>query len=172
LLKFFTFYFLLFIFFVGCGYKPSSHYAKNAISGKVYVDVSIDINNAQNSVLIKDAMNELVLNQFSAQLTDNQVKADTIVLVKLSSVSHKAISSDDEGYASTYRTTVGISVSYNKKDESKKTINVSNYYDYAVDPDSVSLTEQDKQIAIKLASTKALSDIFSKIAISTMKDIK
>jgi len=171
LLKFFTFYFLLFSFFIGCGYKPSSYYAKNAISGKVYVDVSIDINNAQNSVLIKDAMNELVLNQFNAKLTDNKTNADTIVLVKLSSVSHKAISSDTAGYAQTYRTTVAINVAYHKKNERNVNISVSNYYDYSVDEDSV-VTTQKKQEAIKIAANKALSDIFSKIAINTMKDTK
>ena len=60
------FLFLIVVFFIGCGYKPSSYYSKNEIGGFVYVNVAIDINNAQNSVLIKDAMNEMVINQFHA----------------------------------------------------------------------------------------------------------
>ncbi|MEA2017256.1 MAG: LPS assembly lipoprotein LptE [Campylobacterota bacterium] len=155
----------------GCGYKPTSHYAKNSISGDVYVDVKIDINNAQNSVLIKDAMNEMVLNQFEATLTNNKAIADTVVIVSLSSVSHTAISSDNEGYAKTYRTSVTISVSYEKQNSSSVALKVSNYYDYSVDADST-LTTQKKQEAVKIAATKALSDIFSKIAITTLKEKK
>jgi len=170
-LKYFIFPIIFFILFVGCGYKPTSHYAKNTISGDVYVDVKIDINNAQNSVLIKDAMNEMVINQFDATLTNNKSNADTIVTVSLSSVSHTAISSDNEGYAKTYRTTVGITVNYKKQNSSNVSIKVSNYYDYSVDADST-LTEQKKQEAVKIAATKALSDIFSKIAIMTLKESK
>ena len=155
----------------GCGYKPSSYYAKDAISGDVYVDVKIDIKNAQNSVLIKDAMNEIVLNQFDATLTNNKANADTVVIVALSSVSHAAISSDDAGYAKTYRTTVNIAVKYKKRNGSNVSMKVSNYYDYSVDADST-LTEQKKQEAVKIAATKALSNIFSKIAISTLKESK
>ena len=171
-LKYSISYLLFFIIlFAGCGYKPSSYYAKNAISGLVYVDVSIDINNAQNSVLIKDAMNEMIINQFKAELTNNKTLADTIVEVVLSKVSHTAITSDNEGYAKTYRTTVKISVNYKKQNSNKSSLSVSNYYDYSVDADS-SLTTQKKQEAVKIAATKALSDIFSKIAISTFKEKK
>ena len=43
-MKLFTFYFLVFSF-TGCGYKSSSYYAKDQISGKVYVDLHVDIEN-------------------------------------------------------------------------------------------------------------------------------
>ncbi len=162
---------VFFILFVGCGYKPSSHYAKNTISGDVYVDIKIDINNAQNSVLIKDAMNEMIINQFNATLTNDKAKADTIVNVALSGVSHTAISSDNEGYAKTYRTSVSVTVNYKKQNNPNISIKVSNYYDYSVDTDST-LTEQKKQEAVKIAATKALSDIFSKIAITSLKESK
>lgn len=164
---FLTSYFILFAF-SGCGYKPSSYYAKNAIKGDVYVDMEINIDNAQNSVLIKDAMNEVVLNQFKANLTSNKKDADTLVTVNLASLSNTAVISDDEGYIKTYRATVNIDVSYQAKGKSKVSLKVTNYYDYSVDFDSV-VTEQKKQEAIKIAATKALSDIFSKIAVSTLK---
>ncbi len=153
----------------GCGYKPSSYYAKNEISGKVYVDLSIDINNSQNSILIKDAMNEMVLNRFEAQLTQNKELADTYVLVKLGSVSHSVLASDNEGYAKTYRADVTIAVQYQKRGEVKKNISVSNYYDYNVESDAL-VSDQQKQEAVKNAATKALSDLFSKIAVNSFKE--
>ena len=155
--------------FIGCGYKPSSYYAKNAISGDVYVELKVDISNAQNSVYVKDAMNEMVINQLKANLTDDKMKADTIVTVALTNVSHIAMSTDDNGYVESYRTIVNIGVSYQKKNGKKKSINVSNYYDYSVDPTSI-ITDQKKNIAVKIASTKAFTDVFSKIAINNMKE--
>lgn len=157
------------LYFSGCGYKPSSHYAKDAIKGSVYVHLSLDIDNSRNAILVKDAINEIIINQFHSPLTANKDNADTIVSVKLSSVSHKAIETDDEGYTKSYRTSVSIELKYdNKLNNKSDTIKVSNYYDYSVDNDSV-VTEQKKQEAVRLASSKALRDIFSKIAIRNMK---
>lgn len=165
--------FLLSSFFIllliGCGYKPSSYYAKNAITGNVYVELKVDINNAQNSVYVKDAMNEMILNQFEASLTEDKSIADTLVTVLLSSVSHSALSTDSDGYTNSYRTTVNISIIYEKRDEKIKSLSVSDYYDYTVETDS-GITDQKKNTAVKIASTKALSNIFSKIAIKTMKE--
>lgn len=160
--------FFIITLFIGCGYKPSSSYAKTAIEGNVYVDLKIDIDNSQNSVFVKDVMNEMVLNEFNASLTNNKKEADTFVLVELSSVSHTSISTGDDGYTKSYRTSVSIKMIYNKVNEKKKTVTVSDYYDYTVDSDSV-ITDQKKKVAVKIASTKALSNIFSKIAIQNMK---
>lgn len=168
-MKYLVSLFLISVLFLGCGYKPSSYYAKDAIVGNVFVSLTVDIENTQSSVYVKDAMNEMILNQFKARLTDNKEKADTFVTVALADVSHTAISSDDDGYAQSYRTTVNISVSYNKKDEAVKTLNLSDYYDYSADSDT-SLTDQKKNIAAKIASTKALSNLFSKIAVNSMKE--
>ncbi len=167
-MKSFVYSFFIITLLVGCGYKPSSYYAKTEIEGKVYVDLKIDIDNTQNSVYVKDAMNEMILNQFNASLTHDRKKADTYVLVALSSVSHTSISSDSDGYAKSYRTTVNIKISYTKIGGTKKSLTVSDYYDYTVDSDSV-ITDQKKKVAVKIASTKALSNIFSKIAVKSMQ---
>lgn len=159
-----------FIFlFIGCGYKPSSYYAKNVITGKVYVELKVDIHNAQNAVYVKDAMNEMILHQLKASLTDDKSIADTLVTVSLSSVTHSGISTNSNGYTNSYRTTVIISIIYQKRDEDIKSLSVSDYYDYTVDTDS-GITDQKKNTAVKIASTKALSNIFSKIAINTMME--
>lgn len=168
-MKSFLYLLLVVSVFIGCGYKPSSHYAKQEIEGNVYVDLVVDIDNAQNSVYVKDAMNEMILNQFDALLTHNKEKADTYVTVALSSVSHTSISSDTDGYAQSYRTTVNIKMTYKQKSKELKKVSVSDYYDYTVDSDSI-VTDQKKKIAVKIASTKALSNIFSKIAVNSMKE--
>ena len=70
LILFFIFY-SLFIF-SGCSYKPSSYYAKKSISGNVFVDLDVDIDNTKNSVLIKDEMNKILLNQLQANLVKSK----------------------------------------------------------------------------------------------------
>jgi len=135
----------------------------------VYVDLEIDIENTQNSVYVKDAMNEIIINQFNASLTDNKKIADSYVTIALSSVKHTSIGSDDDGYAKSYRTTVSIKISYKKGQNETKSLLVSDYYDYTIG-DNSDLSDQKKKIAIKTASMKALNDIFTKIAINSMKE--
>ena len=160
---------LVFTLLIGCGYKPSSYYSKTAIEGDVYVDLKVDIDNAQNSVYVKDAINEMVLKYFKATLTDDKKAADSLIIAELRSAIHTAMSTDEDGYAKSYRTTVIIDVTYNKRNEKQKTLSLTDYYDYTVDTDSI-VTDQKKQAAIKIASTKALSNLFSKIAVHSMQD--
>jgi len=168
-MKFYIYSMVAFLLFSGCGYKPSSYYAKKAIEGKVYVDLVMNMDNTQNTVFIKDAMNELILNEFTATLTNDKEEADTYVVVSLSSASHSSISTGDDGYTDSYRTTVVINVKYTKKGLKTKSLNVSDYYDFSVDSDSV-VTDQKKKTAVKNAASKALSNLFSKIAVQNMKE--
>lgn len=159
----------LLLILTGCGYKPSSYYAKKEITGKVYVDATIDIENAQNSVLIKDMMNNMVINQFETKLAKDKADAESFMKIELSSVSHTALTTDLEtAFAKTYRTTVNITVSYYKKGMKSKVITVSNYYDYNVESEST-VSDEKKQEAVRIASKQALDDVFSKIAIGSFK---
>jgi hypothetical protein len=73
-----------------------------------------------------------------------------------------------QGYAKVYRQTVKIKIDYHKLNGKIKSFTLSNYYDYTVDSDS-SITQTKKDEAIKIATTKALSDIFSKIAVDSFR---
>lgn len=161
--------FIVTVFIIGCGYKPSSHYAKSEIGGLVYTDLNVNIDSAQSSVLLKDSINHIVLTQLGGSLTSQKADADTIVYVKLAGVSHKALTSDDAGYAKSYRTTVSIHVKYNKKDEQSKSFSVSDYYDYSVSSDAT-LSDQIKDHAIRSAVEKALQELLSKLAVSSFKE--
>ena len=163
---------LLLFVTTGCGYKPTSHYAKNEINGNVYVILKVDINNATNSVLAKDAVNEMVVNEFGASLTNEKANADTIVNVTLGSVSYTTLQSDNRGFSKLYRTTVSISLIYKDvKTNVQKHLSVSDSYDYAVDEDST-ISEAKKLESVKIASTKALNKIFSKIAVQSFRKTK
>ncbi len=152
-----------------CGYKPTSYYTKNEISGLVFVNLHVNINYATNSVSIKDTVNEMVIKEFGATLTDNKTSADTLIDIRLDSISFSTLEVDDQGYVTLYRTKVIIKFIYtNVKSKKTKTLKLSAYDDYSVDTDSV-ITDTNKRESVKIASQKALSEIFSKIAIQSFK---
>jgi len=163
-----VFLLLVTFIFTSCGYKSSAHYATNEISGKTYVNVNIDINNAKNTVLIKDAIIELLVGKFDAQITNNKYIANSVVTGSLVSVSESQLQTNVSGYAKVYRETVTVKISYYKKGEKSKSFTLSNYYDFTVDDDST-VTDSKKEEAVKIAISKALSDVFSKIAVNSFK---
>jgi len=156
------------LLFSSCGYKPTSTYTKNPLKGKVYVNVDIDINNARNSVLNKDALIDLLITKFNLSIAQNKLEADSFVNGKLISVNHKELQADTSGFAKVYRETITIQISYNKLNSKVQTFTLSNYYDFTVDKDST-VTQSKKDEAISIAISKALINIFSKIAINSYK---
>ncbi len=166
--KIFTSFFLLFIFFIcGCGYKPTSIITKKTMGEKIYVDVKIDIQNLNNSILIKDALIEMLGSKLDAEIVHEKSLANATIYGELKSVSETALESDVAGYSKIYRETVTISISYVGVDGKGRNFTVSNYYDFIVSDDSV-VTNSKKEEAIKLAINKALSDVFSRIAINSL----
>jgi len=165
---------LLVIFlFTSCGYKPSIDYAKKAIDGLVYVEVKFSNKNPKNTVLIKDAMNELVISKFGRELIQNKNIADTIIKLKLKSYSLSQISFDKDGYIKLYRAKVNIKTTYSKLKNSKivltKSFSTSGFYDFSIDDDVSQITDAKIYEAIKESASKALNEIISKIAILNYK---
>jgi hypothetical protein len=151
--------------FLGCGYKPTSYYTKNEISGYVFVKLGININSTQGSVLVKDAINEMIVHKFKSSLTNDITKANTVIDISLGSVGHSVLQTDDKGYASLYRTTASVVLRYyNVKNNIPKSVSTTSSYDYAIDENSI-ITDDKKTYAIKIATKSALEDIFSNIAV-------
>ncbi len=159
-----------FSFFIltGCGYKPSSHYAKKEINGKVYVYLVVNIEDPKNSVLIKDALNELLVNKLDAHLVYKESQADTVMNIKLDSVSLSELSYGDDGYAKLYAANVNISVDYKKRAEASRSLSVTGRYDFSID-DGATISETKRFEAVRSASNKALDELISKIAVLTFK---
>ncbi len=162
-----SFFFLVILFFSGCGYKPTSTIAKKTIGEKIYIDVKIDIHNLNNSILIKDALINVLSSKLDVQIVTDRSLADTTIYGELQSISETVLESDVAGYSKMYRETVTVFISYIGIDKKTRNFTVSNYYDFVVSDDSV-VTQSKKEEAIKLAINKALSDVFSKIAIHSL----
>lgn len=158
---------LLIFIVAGCGYKPSSHYAKERIKGNVFVDIDVSIEDPKNSVMIKDAMSEMLISRFGTKLVYNKEIADTILNLKLNKVSMNVLQYDAQGYEKLYQALVNIKVNY-VSNEHKGSVIVSGTYDFSVDGQD-EISEAKRFEAIKNASSKALEEIISKIAMESFK---
>lgn len=159
---------LALVVFTGCGYKPTVHYAKKEIYGKIYVDLDVDIEDPKNSVLVKDAMNELLVHKLDGQLVYDKALADTVMDVKLNSVSLSELSYNEDGYIKLYKASTSINVQYENKLGKSNSFSVSGSYDFSID-DGGTISDTKRFEAIKSAANKALDEVLSKIAIQTFK---
>jgi len=169
LLILFTIHFSLFTL-VGCGYKPTSHYSKEQIKGDVFVEVVINLEDPKNSVLVKDALNEIVVSKFDRKLVYDKDSADTVLIIELESVNTDELQKDKDGYVNLYRTNVNISIKYSGPGGKGK-IEVEGSYDFSVD-DGSTISDVKRFEAIKIAANKALEEVVSKFAIESFRKDK
>ncbi len=156
------------LFFVGCGYKPSAYHAKQVIGDKVYVDLKVDIEDPRNSVLVKDVMNELILQKLDKQLVYKKEEADTLMVLKYRNITISSLSYDAQGYTKLYKVSVDINVKYAKNGAPYNSFNVTSSYNFSVLNGGV-ISESRKFDAIKTASDKAMNEVLSKLAIADFK---
>ena len=146
----------------GCGYKPTSVYAKKVLGQKIYTDVKVYLRDPENAVLIKDAINEAVISRFKGSLAPKKY-ADSKILISLKSVSFNPLQYDKNGYVIYYRAVTTLNIVYKNKN-STKSLDVSGNYDFPIEPNSV-ISDTKRFEAIRESSKKALDKFISKISI-------
>lgn len=152
------------LMFTGCGYRPSSYYTKKILGDKIYTEVYIDINDPENSVLIKDAINEAVVSRFRSKIVDKIDEANTLFYVKFKSKSFTPIAYDNDGYVVAYKAKVSLEITYVDKAGKKDSFDVSGTYDFPIEANSV-ISDSKRFEAIKFASYKAISEFISKLSV-------
>ncbi len=166
-----TFIIVLSLFvFSGCGYRPSSYYTKQVLGDKIYAKVLIDINDPENSVLIKDAVNEAIVNRFKSKIAKKKEFSNTDLIVKFKSKSFIPIAYDKDGYVIAYKAKVSLNISYRDKFGKKGNMNVKGSYDFPIEANSV-ISDTKRFEAIKFASYKALSEFISKMSVKGMQNV-
>lgn len=166
--------FLLFTFtftisFLGCGYKPSSYYAKEELSGNVFVNVLVDLQDPKNSVLVKDSIYQILIQKLDSQLVTKESLADVVLNLTVNSVSLQVLQYDISGYNKLYKAVIGIHISYFKKSENKRrSFYLDGEYDFSID-NGTTISDSQRFEAIKAASDKALEEFISKVAVSVHK---
>jgi len=156
--------FVITFILIGCGYRPSSYYTKKILGDKIYTEVYIDINDPENSVLIKDAINEAIVSKFRSKIVDRIDKANSMFYVKFKSKSFTPIAYDKNGYVVAYKTKVLLGITYTDKRGKKDSFDVSGTYDFSIEANSV-ISDSKRFEAIKFASYKAISEFISKLSV-------
>lgn len=166
--------FVLFTFTIsfsilGCGYKPSSYYAKEELSGNVFVNVLVDLEDPKNTVLVKDSINQILIQKLDSNLVTNEALADVVINLSVNSVKMQTLQYDRSGYNKLYKAVIRIKVSYYKKSENKrKSFDLEGEYDFSID-NGTTISDSQRFEAIKAASDKALEEFISNVAVLSHK---
>lgn len=147
------------LFFIGCGYKPSSTYTKKSINQNVYVGIEVNPKEPTNIPFIKDSMIEAVVSRFHSRVVDKN-SADTVINIELKNVSFTPLTYDSNGYVTAYRAVTTLVFKYGKPNEPQNLFYASGEYDFNIEPNSV-ISDSNRQDAIKNASAKAIDSFIS-----------
>jgi len=147
--------------FTGCGYHPSSKAAKEVLGESVSTSVYISMTDPENTVVLKDALDDAVIRRFQTNLR-HKSKAETHLRIELRNVGFSALQYDSNGYIISYRTTINLVIIRQTKNFSKRYIAVGNY-DFTIDPNAI-ITDQQRFEAIASSATKALDSFVAQVA--------
>lgn len=149
------------IFFAGCGYQPASHFVKNVVSESVSTEVVVLMEDPQNTVIIKDAVDTAVITKFRSALVPKSASG-THLKIGVESVSFIPLRYDTDGYVIAYRTLVVM-----KTDrivgEQMKTYRTKGMYDFAIEPNSI-ITDQARFEAIRQGAQKGIDSFIAQVA--------
>jgi len=155
------------LLFSACGYKPTSIYTKKVLGVAIYVQVETSLEDPENSVLIRDAVNEAVIYKFNARVA-REKDASSKLYIKLEDVNLQPIEYDRNGYVIAYKTNVTLRTNYHDKQGKDKVLRTQGDYDFNIESNSV-ISDTKRFNAIKEASQKAIDAFISRISIEGIK---
>ncbi|RUM64213.1 MAG: hypothetical protein DSZ05_07725 [Sulfurospirillum sp.] len=158
----------LILFFVSCGYKPTMIYSKEVLGENIYVEVKTSLKDPENTVLIRDALNEAVITRFRSRIVPRQ-NASSQLVMSLKRVSFLPIQYDKNGYVIAYKTYVDLLTRYKDKAGHSGVITSRGDYDFAIESNSV-ISDTKRFEAIKHASYKAIEEFISKLSVKGIKN--
>ncbi|MDR0665842.1 MAG: LPS assembly lipoprotein LptE [Campylobacteraceae bacterium] len=162
--------FVLSVFIIGCGYKPSAQLAKSVIGESVYVYVAISRVDPQNTVLIKDAVQAAFVDRFGSKIT-SRAEADSVLSVYLDNVDFNPLVYDANGYVVSYRTVAKLRIDYILSSGEKGSVTTSGQYDFPIAADSI-ISDTKRFEAIRYASLDAVDEFTAVVAVKGLQSGK
>ena len=147
--------------FTGCGYRPTSHAAKPVLGESVSTQVVISMQDPDNTVLLKDALNEAVVNRFRTRLTD-EAHAQTHLLIALRNTTFIPVQYDTNGYIIGYRAVVTLDIT-RRRGETTQHYATRGTHLFTIEPNAI-ISDLVRYEAIKYGSEKALDSFVAKVA--------
>jgi hypothetical protein len=153
----------------GCGYKAASHYAKSVVGDKISTQVYVSLQDPQNAVIIKDAVDHAVITRFKGQLCDRSV-SQTHLAITISDIKFKPLKYDTNGYVIGYQTDVFMQV-LRTTGELSKTYLSRGSYDFAIRANAI-ISEKARFEAIKNGAQKAIDSFIAQVSSETLQKEK
>jgi hypothetical protein len=161
------FFSLILLLLIGCGYKPTTDYTTHLLGNKISTDVDIDVKNPGDSIYLRDALNESVVNDYDAKLNDKNSSSN--IKLKVNSTSVSAIGYDGNGYPILYRANASITAYVTDIRNVITTYYANGSYDFATNANSI-IDDNTKHNAIKQAFIQALRIVEFKIVAKGIND--
>jgi len=151
---------LILVFIAGCGYIPASKQARKVVGNRLFVEVTVSLQDPENAVLIKDATRKAVVTRFHASLVPKE-QALTRLRVELNSISFSALQYDSNGYVIVYRANIKLHVVRQKAGE-QKSYTAQGTHDFTIEPNAI-ITDAQRFDAIGNGSLKALDSFVAQV---------
>ncbi|MBD3801040.1 MAG: hypothetical protein IE886_06275 [Campylobacterales bacterium] len=145
----------------GCGYKPTSRAVKPVLQESVSTKVVISMQDPDNTVYIKDALDQAVVNRFRTRLTD-EAHASTHLTISLRNVVFTPVQYDTNGYIVAYRAIVTLDVD-RQRGETTRRYNARGSHLFTIEPNAI-ISDLVRFEAIKYGSEKALDSFVAQVA--------
>jgi len=150
------------VLFSACGYKPSSKFARESLGEKVSTSIDISLIDPQNSVIIKDALDNAIVSIFHASLVERSL-SDTHLVVSLNKPKYTPIEYDSNGFVVGYRMSLTLKIKKYNNGVSK-TYSSLGTHDFSITANAI-LTDQERFDAIKFSAQKAINSFIAQVSV-------
>jgi hypothetical protein len=144
-----------------CGYQPSSKFARSVVGEKISTSVVISAQDPENTVIIKDAVDEAIIEVFHASLTSREL-SDTHLTLSIGNPSYSPVQYDSNGFIIGYRTSMSLNIKRYKNGKTKN-YTTKGTYDFSISPNAV-ITDKERFDAIKYSSEKAIKAFLAQVS--------
>ena len=158
--------FVILIAFNSCGYKSSAKFARDIVGNKVSTTIKISMQNPENTVLIKDALDSSIKEVFHTSLVSRK-NSITHLNLSIKKIEYRPIQYDINGYIIAYSAKIILDIEMIQKDFKKHFI-VDGSYDFSVIANAV-LSDQERFEAIRHSAIKAIKSFTSQISANGIK---
>ncbi|WP_455757793.1 hypothetical protein [Sulfurimonas sp.] len=152
---------LIMVLFMACGYSPSAKFSREIVGEKVSTSVVVSAVDPENTVIIKDAVDAAVIEEFHASLVSKEFSSTHLILT-LGNPSYSPIQYDSDGFIVAYRTEISLGILKETEGKSKK-YTAKGTYDFTITPNAV-ITDKERFDAIKFSSQKAIKSFLAQIS--------
>ena len=153
--------FTLVISFSSCGYKPSAKYARTIVGERISTSVTISMQDPENTVIIKDALDSAIVKVFHASLRPRN-RADTHLNISMNDIKYQPVQYNNEGFVVAYRAYIKLRII--RKSQGKKELYITRgTYDFTIDANTI-VSNQQRFEAIESSSIKAIKSFVAKVS--------